>query len=264
MAELTLGTTMFSLTPLWHAGADVVTLLERLAEAGCGPAIEVIGHQAWRGFPALSTADERAFRDAIDRLGLRPVALGVYTDLHRRPGQPMTTDEALAYLRPQLEVAARLGFGVVRAPLGMDPALLRRVLDAVGLFDEAFFIYSEETDLCRRIAAAGLDVHWFPDVTVVHHVGHTTVKVPERRINEMWRSRHRYWRKHHSAVGARVAALSTGIQYALRAGVAPLAGRDPGFGARMRLHVHDAWRVTGPGLRELAEEWNGRVGAASH
>jgi hypothetical protein len=28
----------------------------------------------------------------------------------------------------------------------------------------------------------------------------------------------------------------------------------------MRLHVRDAWRVTGPGLRELAEEWNGRVG----
>jgi hypothetical protein len=127
-AEPTLGMTMFSLTPLWHAGADAVTLLERVTEAGCGPAIEVIGHQAWRGFPALSPADERAFRDAIDRLGLRPVALGVYTDLFRRPGQPMDADEALAYLRPQLEVAARLGFGVVRATLGMEPGLMRRVL----------------------------------------------------------------------------------------------------------------------------------------
>ncbi|MFG1681197.1 hypothetical protein ACGFNP_13610 [Nonomuraea sp. NPDC049269] len=127
-ADLTLGTTMFSLTPLWRVGADAVTLLERVADAGCGPAIEVIGHQAWRGFPALSTADERAFRDAIDRLGLRPVALGVYTDLYRRPGLPMTTDEAFADIRPQLEVAARLGFGVVRATLGMRPALLRRVL----------------------------------------------------------------------------------------------------------------------------------------
>jgi len=124
----TLGTTLFSLTPDWRAGSDAVTVLERVAEAGCGPAIEVIGHQAWRGFPRLSTADERAFRDAVDRLGLVPVALGVYTDLHRRPGRAMTDDEAFADLRPQLEVAARLGFGVVRATLGMAPALMRRVL----------------------------------------------------------------------------------------------------------------------------------------
>ncbi len=87
--------------------------------------------------------------------------------------------------------------------------------------------------------------------------------VPERRINEMWRSRHRYWRKHHSAGGARVAALFTGAQYAARAALSPIAGRDPGIGARMRLHARDAWRVSGPGLRELADEWNGRVGTAS-
>jgi hypothetical protein len=77
----------------------------------------------------------------------------------------------------------------------------------------------------------------------------------------MWRSRHRYWRKHHSAPAARVAALATGAQYALRAGLG--VRRDAAFRARMRLHARDAWRVDGPGLRELAEEWNGRVGAAA-
>ena len=40
----------------------------------------------------------------------------------------MTTDEAFADIRPQLDVAARLGFGAVRATLGMEPALVRRVL----------------------------------------------------------------------------------------------------------------------------------------
>jgi hypothetical protein len=121
-----LGTTLFSLTPEWRAGTDVVTLLEQVAAAGCGPAIEVVGHQAWRGFPAVPAEDERAFRDAVDRLGLMPVALGVYTDLFRRPGRPLTTDEALDDLRPQLAAAARLGFPVVRATLGMHPDLLRR------------------------------------------------------------------------------------------------------------------------------------------
>jgi hypothetical protein len=84
--------------------------------------------------------------------------------------------------------------------------------------------------------------------------------MPERRINEMWRSRHRYWRKHHSRIGARVAALATGSQYAARALLSRGARRDPNIEARMRLHAHDAWRVEGPGLRELADEWNGRVG----
>jgi hypothetical protein len=123
----TLGTTLFSLTPDWRAGADVASVLERVAGAGCGPAIEVIGHQAWRGFPRLSREDERAFRDAVDRLGLVPVALGVYTDLYRWPGRAMSADEAFEDIRPQLEAAARLGFQVVRATLGMAPALLRRV-----------------------------------------------------------------------------------------------------------------------------------------
>jgi hypothetical protein len=79
----------------------------------------------------------------------------------------------------------------------------------------------------------------------------------------MWRSRHRYWRKHHSAAGARIAAIATGVQYAARAALSPFARRDPGLATRMRLHARDAWRVTGPGLRELADEWNGRVGTAS-
>ena len=99
-------------------------------------------------------------------------------------------------------------------------------------------------------------------MTVVHHESQFSADIPERRINEMWRSRHRYWRKHHSAAGARVAALATGAQYAARAVLSPGRRSDPRLGARMRLHAHDSWRVTGPGLRELADEWNGRVGTA--
>jgi N-acetylglucosaminyl-diphospho-decaprenol L-rhamnosyltransferase len=142
--------------------------------------------------------------------------------------------------------------------------VLRRVaLEEVGLFDQDFFLYSEEVDLQARLHRAGWQVHYFPGVTVVHHESQFSTDIPERRINEMWRSRHRYWRKHHSATGARFAALATGAQYAARAALSPLAaGSDPGLRARMRLHAHDAWRVTGPGLRELADEWNGRVGTA--
>jgi hypothetical protein len=44
-----------------------------------------------------------------------------------------------------------------------------------------------------------------------------------------------------------------GGQYAARA---LLRARDRDFAGRMRLHARDALHVRGPGLRELAEEWN--------
>jgi len=145
----------------------------------------------------------------------------------------------------------------------MASALLvrREALDDVGVFDEGFFIYSEETDLCRRLRTAGWRTQFFPSVTVVHHESQFSAGIPERRINEMWHGRHRYWRKHHSAVGARAAALLTGAQYALRG---LIRAGDSDFGARMRLHAHDAIRVTGPGLRELAEDWNRTHSETSH
>jgi N-acetylglucosaminyl-diphospho-decaprenol L-rhamnosyltransferase len=140
--------------------------------------------------------------------------------------------------------------------------LRREALDEVGLFDEGFFLYSEEVDLQLRLRRGGWDICFFPNATVVHHESQFSAGVPERRINEMWRSRHRYWRKHHSRPAARVAALLTGAQYAARAALAPVTGRRE-LGARMRLHARDAWRVSGPGLSELADEWNGRVGTPS-
>src|SRR5689334_15678659 len=122
-----LGTTLFSLTPDFRAGESTPEILQRVADAGCGPALEVVGHQAWRGFPHVSADDERAFHSAVDTLGFEPVALGVYPHPFRRPGAPMGTDEIVADLTAQLEAARRLGFPIVRTHLGMEPGLLRRV-----------------------------------------------------------------------------------------------------------------------------------------
>jgi GT2 family glycosyltransferase len=144
--------------------------------------------------------------------------------------------------------------------MGAALVLRREALDEVGLFDEEFFLYSEEVDLQFRLREAGWEVHYFPDATVVHHESQFSAEIPERRINEMWRSRHRYWRKHHGPLGARVAALATGGQYAVRAAVAPLAHRSA---RQMLLHTRDSWRVNGPGLRELADEWNAHARSAT-
>ncbi len=122
----TLGTTLFSLTPDFRAGQSTSSILQRVADAGCGPALEVIGAQAWRGFPNVSADDERAFRSAVDTFGFQPTALGIYPHPFRRPGAPMGTDEIVEDLTAQLEAARRLGFPIVRTHLGMEPELLRR------------------------------------------------------------------------------------------------------------------------------------------
>jgi len=146
--------------------------------------------------------------------------------------------------------------------MGAALLLRRDALAGAGLFDEEFFIYFEEVDLCLRLRRAGWEMLYFPGLTVVHHESQFSSDIPERRINEMWRGRHRYWRKHHSAVGARIAALATGTQY-FGAAAAGMIGRNAAYRAQMRLHAHNSWRVDGPGLRELAEEWNRHIGAAT-
>src|SRR5262249_55654830 len=110
---------------------------------------------------------------------------------------------------------------VVDWVMGAALVLRREALEEVGLFDEKFFLYSEEVDLQFRLRQAGWEVHYFPGATVVHHESQFSAEIPERRINEMWRSRHRYWHKHHGAAGARAAALAPGAQYAVRAAAPP-------------------------------------------
>src|SRR5207253_4557684 len=174
-----------------------------------------------------TTSEDWGFERMVAHLDANPrgAALGprlVYPD-----GRP----QASAWRFPS-PAAAAIGLltlgraGIVQSggskPRDVDWAmaaalLLRReALDEVGLFDEEFFIYSEETDLSRRLQRAGWRTQYFPQVTVIHHESQFSAGIPERRINEMWRGRHRYWQKHHSALGAGLAALCTGAQYGAR------------------------------------------------
>jgi len=64
-------------------------------------------------------------------------------------------------------------------------AMLTRhaVVDEVGGMDEAFFMYSEELDWCRRIRAAGWGIHYVPEAQIIHHEGKSSEQVvPARHI----------------------------------------------------------------------------------
>ncbi len=52
----------------------------------------------------------------------------------------------------------------------------REALESAGFFDERFFMYCEELDLCRRIKLAGWEVRHLPQMTILHHASKDGVK----------------------------------------------------------------------------------------
>ncbi|MEW5868446.1 MAG: glycosyltransferase family 2 protein [Chloroflexota bacterium] len=76
--------------------------------------------------------------------------------------------------------------------------LLRRAaLQGEKLFDERFFMYSEEVDLCLRLRQAGWQIHWLPTVSLVHYGGQSTQQIPEQMFLELYRNKVKFFRKHY-------------------------------------------------------------------
>jgi N-acetylglucosaminyl-diphospho-decaprenol L-rhamnosyltransferase len=74
----------------------------------------------------------------------------------------------------------------------------RRCVDAVGDWDESYFLYSEETDYCQRARRAGFTVRYTPDAVVLHRGGGG---VDNPRLRSMMSiNRVRQYRRRHGAV----------------------------------------------------------------
>ena len=68
----------------------------------------------------------------------------------------------------------------------------RAAWDQVGGFDEAFFMYMEDVDLCWRLHRAGWRVGYEPAARVTHAIGRSTDQTPYRMIAAHHRSLLRY------------------------------------------------------------------------
>ncbi len=77
--------------------------------------------------------------------------------------------------------------------------LLRRL----GGFDERFFFYFEDVDLCRQVWTAGFSVIYTPEVTITHLGGRSANSFPVPVALERERGRHRYFYKHFGEIGVR-------------------------------------------------------------
>ena len=173
-------------------------------------------------FPAPDAI--RVLRDYLDT---HPETGFAGSHIHGPDGEPHTTAFRFPSVLGELEGAARTGpvtrllrRWVVAPPLprvttrvdwlaGASVMMRRGVLDRIGLFDEAFFLYYEETDLCRRAALAGWPTVYVVESRVMHIGSVSTGMKDWQRVPDYWfRSRRHYFEKNHGRVYAKLATLA--------------------------------------------------------
>jgi GT2 family glycosyltransferase len=84
--------------------------------------------------------------------------------------------------------------------LGAALAFRRDQILALGGFDEKFFLYFEEVDLCYRLASQNLESHFVPQAEVIHVGGGTTVQKRAWYYNMFFTSLAQFYRKHYSKI----------------------------------------------------------------
>ncbi len=154
-------------------------LLERLAEdarIGCvGPALiredGSFDHAARRSFPTPLSA------------------LGHFTGIGRRS----ESGPLAAYRAPGIER------GAVDAVNGAFMMLRRVALEQVGGFDEGYWMYMEDLDLCRRLVDAGWITYYEPRSRATHTKAGTTDGRRGPRLNIAFhRGMGRFYRRHQA------------------------------------------------------------------
>jgi GT2 family glycosyltransferase len=80
--------------------------------------------------------------------------------------------------------------------VGANLMIKRSVLNIVGLFDENFFAYFEDTDLCFRIKEANFQVWFTPKSKIIHVFGGSFGQFNEKKFKIFTKSQFMYYKKH--------------------------------------------------------------------
>lgn len=132
-------------------------------------------------------------------------------------------------------------------------------------FDERFFMYYEEVDLCRRMQQAGLKICYWPKLKAMHIGGESAKTVQSARVSksgsqlESWRMRSGllYYRKHHGAWGVAGLHWIEWVWHTLRAIKARLS-RKTDKADDFQVHcqqLKQAWQDTQAGQVSPARPW---------
>jgi GT2 family glycosyltransferase len=174
----------------------------------------------------------------IDFLAAHPRAGLAGSAIEERPGVLWPYAFRFPSLLSELDDGLKLGVvskllsqWAILAPMSDRPACVdwvagaslmvkKQVFDAIGLMDENYFLYYEETDYCLQAKRAGWECWYVPSSRVYHLVGASTGLVdrpPEpRRIPRYWfDSRRRFFVKNRSRLYAMATDLVWMLCYAV-------------------------------------------------
>ena len=231
----------------WDTGPHQVRVVQSGHNGGFGAGNNV-GIRA--GFPRGEIADyvyllnsdafpaKDAIRALFNHLETHPQTGFAGSFIHGPDGQPHRTAFRFPSILSEFEGQIRFGpvsrllnRWIVARPIpqqttrvdwlaGASIMMRQSVLDEIGLFDETFFLYFEETDLCRRAALAGWPTDYVLESRVAHIGSVSTGMKTWGRIPQFWLdSRLRYFTKNHGrlyAAGATLATLAGGALWRLR------------------------------------------------
>lgn len=142
----------------------------------------------------------------------------------------------------------------------------RRVLEQVGYFDERFFLYYEEVDLCKRIKAAGYKIWYWPDVVVVHWGGESSKTLTQLNFStvgkqvSLWQMRSAllFYRKHYGALSTWLWMQLESRWYGLRAwknNFSQATQSKSAYFKTMQTLLHQAWQETQGGRISPPRPW---------
>jgi GT2 family glycosyltransferase len=75
----------------------------------------------------------------------------------------------------------------------------RKALEQVGLLDEEYFLFLEETDWCYRMKKAGWKIYHIPQAEILHFQGKSAEAEKGKARIEYYRSRYHYFRKNRGS-----------------------------------------------------------------
>lgn len=159
-----------------------------------------------RSFPSPGVALARLL--GLSRIFPRSRWLGRYNRTYEDPDQP----------------------GEIDAGTAAAMAFRRDAMETVGFFDEDFFMYGEDLDLCYRLRARGGRIYYVPSAVVLHYKGEASRQQPRAMLREFHRAMWLFYRKHYAS-GWRAAlapAVWVGIRlrYGLVLGLNAARGRQ--------------------------------------
>jgi hypothetical protein len=187
--------------------------------------------------------DEGALRALYDYMEAHPRVGFAGSLIHGLDGE--LQESCFRFPTPWSEVERNARFGVVTALLrdrmtslgvpattttdvdwvaGAAVMIRREALEQVGIFDETYFLYYEETDLCLRAKRAGWEVAWVRESSVAHIAGASTGVTSHKVVQKpmpkyVFESRRHYFLKNHGRValwGANLAHLVAGASFRAR------------------------------------------------